>query len=308
MTHTLRRFMLAAASVLTLAAATPALAATELTVQRFFGACDAEFGTNTDASKAVGECGIITSLINKFNAANPDVHETVTTVEWPGYDQLTAQFAAGDPPDIVTIHHSVLGDYQSKGLLMPLDDLLTSVGVASSDFTDASLSGVTKDGRIYGFPTSAPDKEKEPVSRLAPLTGTAQLRWQTPDGRYWVEGRVLLADAQDHLSSSDMRDTQRIPPDGTPQGKTFELAHDGAIQHWVQSKNGCCGIYFTVNSCRPDLHKKARKDDVELLCAIWADLDAHEDAGREPGQIGLHRWLPWSRHWPQRASGQPYRS
>ena len=28
----------------------------------------------TDVSKAVGECGIITSLINKFNADNPDVH------------------------------------------------------------------------------------------------------------------------------------------------------------------------------------------------------------------------------------------
>ncbi|APG90571.1 extracellular solute-binding protein [Sinorhizobium americanum] len=152
MTHSLRKYMLAAASALALAVATPALAATELTVQRFFGACDAEFGTNTDVSKAVGECGIITSLINKFNADNPDVHVIVTTVEWPGYDQLTAQFAAGDPPDIVTVHHSVLGDYQSKGLLMPLDDLLKTVGVSPSDFTDASLSGVTKDGKIHGLP------------------------------------------------------------------------------------------------------------------------------------------------------------
>lgn len=152
MTLTLRKYMLAAASVLAFAATTPALAATELTVQRFFGACDAEFGTNTDASKAVGECGIITSLINKFNADNPDVHVSVTTVEWPGYDQLTAQFAAGDPPDVVTVHHSVLGDYQSRGLLMPLDDLLNSVGISPSDFTDASLSGVTKDGQIYGLP------------------------------------------------------------------------------------------------------------------------------------------------------------
>ncbi|MFS8047464.1 extracellular solute-binding protein [Rhizobium sp. BR 314] len=152
MTHALRKYMLAAASVIALVGATPAFAATDLTVQRFFGACDADFGTNTDVSKAVGECGIITSLINKFNADNPDIHVAVTTVEWPGYDQLTAQFAAGDPPDIVTIHQSVLADYQSKGLIMPLDDLLKSVGVAPSDFTDASLGGVTKDGKIYGLP------------------------------------------------------------------------------------------------------------------------------------------------------------
>ncbi|ENN86743.1 extracellular solute-binding protein [Rhizobium freirei PRF 81] len=152
MTHALRKYMLAAASVIALVGVSPAFAATELTVQRFFGACDADFGTNTDVSKAVGECGIITSLINKFNADNPDIHVAVTTVEWPGYDQLTAQFAAGDPPDIVTIHQSVLADYQSKGLIMPLDDVLKSVGVAPSDFTNASLGGVTKDGKIYGLP------------------------------------------------------------------------------------------------------------------------------------------------------------
>lgn len=152
MTLTFRKYMLAAASVIALAGASPAFAATELSVQRFFGACDADFGTNTDVSKAVGECGIITSMINKFNADNPDIHVKVTTVEWPGYDQLTAQFAAGDPPDIVTIHQSVLADYQSKDLLVPLDDLLKSVNVAPSDFTDASLTGVTKAGKIYGLP------------------------------------------------------------------------------------------------------------------------------------------------------------
>ena len=47
----------------------------------------------TDVSKAVGECGIITSLVNKFEADNPDIDVNVTTVEWPGYDQLNAQLA-----------------------------------------------------------------------------------------------------------------------------------------------------------------------------------------------------------------------
>ena len=51
----LRRSFLAAASVVALMGASPAYAATELTLQRFFGACDADFGTNTDVTKAVGE-------------------------------------------------------------------------------------------------------------------------------------------------------------------------------------------------------------------------------------------------------------
>jgi len=148
----LRKLLLAAVSGGAMMIAGPAFSATELTVQRFFGACDADWGSNTDVSKAVGECGIITSLINKFNADNPDVHVSVTTVEWPGYDQLTAQFASGDAPDIVTIHESVLSDYQSKGLLLPLDDVLSAAGLGKDAFTGAAIEGVTKEGKIYGLP------------------------------------------------------------------------------------------------------------------------------------------------------------
>jgi hemoglobin/transferrin/lactoferrin receptor protein len=104
------------------------------------------------------------------------------------------------------------------------------------------VTGTWQDGRIYGYPTSGPDKEKEPVSRLAPLTGTAQLRWQTPNGRYWVEGRVLLADAQDHLSSSDLRDTQRIPPGGTPGYTTYGIHAGARLTDWITLFGGIDNI------------------------------------------------------------------
>ena len=148
--------MLAAVTVsaLAIAMATASFAAdkAEIKLQRFFGACDADFGANTDVAKAVGECGIITSLINKFNATSPDAHISVTTVEWPGYDQLNAQFAAGDPPDLVTIHESALSDYQSKGLILPLNDLLKTVGVTPDQFTEAAQRGATKASQLYGMP------------------------------------------------------------------------------------------------------------------------------------------------------------
>jgi len=147
----MRNILLAASLTM---ASWPALAGdpVEITVQRFFGACDADWGTNTDVSKAVGECGIITSQINKFVADNPDIKINVNTVEWPGYDQLTAQLASGEPPDVVTIHESVLSDYQSKGLLEPLDPVLKAAGVDSSTFTAAGREGVTKEGEIFGLP------------------------------------------------------------------------------------------------------------------------------------------------------------
>ena len=124
----------------------------EITVQRFFGACDAQYGSSTDVDAAEGECGIITTLINRFNAQNPDIHVKTNVVFWPGYDQLSAELAAGDPPDLVTMHESVISDYRSRNLIMPLDDGLRSVGVDPATFTRAAREGVTRDGHVYGLP------------------------------------------------------------------------------------------------------------------------------------------------------------
>ena len=83
----------------------------------------------TDIAKAEGECGIITTLVNRFNAENPDIQVDVNVVAWPGYPQLTAQIAARDPPDLVTMHEGVISDYASKDLLEPVDDYLRAAGI-----------------------------------------------------------------------------------------------------------------------------------------------------------------------------------
>ena len=125
---------------------------TQIYVQRFFGECGAEFGASTDVAKAEGECGIMTSMINRFNAQNPDLHVDVNVVAWPGYPQLTAQVAARDPPDLVTMHTGVISDYALKGLLEPTDAYLRAAGISPSDFTDASRAAVMIGGKTYGLP------------------------------------------------------------------------------------------------------------------------------------------------------------
>ncbi|WP_417559841.1 extracellular solute-binding protein [Marinomonas sp.] len=135
-----------------LLALSPLASATTIELQRFFGACGAEYGNNTDVSEAVGECGIITSLVNKFEADNPDIDVNVTTVEWPGYDQLNAQLASRSAPDVVSMHYSAISDYQSRGLLVPLDKLLKDQNIKPSDFTEAGISSVTKEDGIYALP------------------------------------------------------------------------------------------------------------------------------------------------------------
>jgi multiple sugar transport system substrate-binding protein len=124
----------------------------EIVVQRFFGLCQAKYGANTDVAKAETECGIITSLLNKFRADNPDIRVRVSVVAWPGYNELAAQIVTGDAPDVVTMHESAISDFQSRKLLEPIGEGLRRVGVDPVTFTEAGLSGVTKEGEIYGMP------------------------------------------------------------------------------------------------------------------------------------------------------------
>ncbi|KPF43487.1 extracellular solute-binding protein [Rhizobium sp. AAP43] len=148
----MKRILLTTVAVIALGYGASAQAQTKIELQRFFGACEADYGTVTDVSAAVGECGIITALVNKFEADNPDIDVSVTTVEWPGYDQLNAQLASGAAPDVVSMHYSAISDYQSRDLIEPIDEVLAAEGVTSASFTDAALNGVTKDGKLYGLP------------------------------------------------------------------------------------------------------------------------------------------------------------
>lgn len=76
MNHTRALAGLALTTALTGAAG--AASAAEITLMRFFGDCQNEYGSVNNAADANGECGIITALTNQFNAENPDGH-TVTT-------------------------------------------------------------------------------------------------------------------------------------------------------------------------------------------------------------------------------------
>jgi multiple sugar transport system substrate-binding protein len=125
---------------------------TEIVVQRFFGECGAVYGASTDVKAAEGECGILTTLINRFKRENPDIRVKMNIVAWPGYPQLSAQVAAGDPPDLVTMHQSVISDYQGLGLLEPMDAVLDRSGYPASSFTPAGRRGVMKAGRAFGLP------------------------------------------------------------------------------------------------------------------------------------------------------------
>lgn len=135
-----------------LAACAPQDERTELRLQRFFGACDAQVARSIDIAAAEGECGIMTTIINRFEAENPDIVVNENVVFWPGYDQLTAQLAANDAPDLVTMHGSVISDYQARDLLLPLGDDLVAAGIDTDGLTPAARRAVMIDERLWGLP------------------------------------------------------------------------------------------------------------------------------------------------------------
>ncbi len=135
-----------------LAGCTPPDERPQIVVQRFFGECGAAYGDSLDVAAAETECGILTTLINRFQTENPDIEVKVNVVAWPGYSQLAAQIAAGDPPDLVTMHQSVISDYSERGLIEPVDGLLRRAAIDPATFTPAARAGVVKEGRIYAMP------------------------------------------------------------------------------------------------------------------------------------------------------------
>jgi hemoglobin/transferrin/lactoferrin receptor protein len=77
------------------------------------------------------------------------------------------------------------------------------------------------DGEVDAYPTSSTQQERDTISRLMPPTAQAGLRWQSAAARWWWEGVCDAAEKADRLSADDERDTQRIPPGGTPGYAVF---------------------------------------------------------------------------------------
>jgi hemoglobin/transferrin/lactoferrin receptor protein len=80
----------------------------------------------------------------------------------------------------------------------------------------AWITAACMDGEVDAYPTSAPVQQRDYVSRLMPFTTQVGVRWQQASGRYWAEVSGDIAARADRLSADDKRDTQRIPPGGTP--------------------------------------------------------------------------------------------
>lgn len=124
--------------------------AQEVTLGRFFGACE---DAGTDTTTSVGEACIIQSIINAASEQIDGVTVNTLPTDWGNYyDQIKAAYAGGTPPDIHVLHRSALAEFAGLGALADLTDDLAAVGIDPGDWVDAARDAVTVDGRIMAVP------------------------------------------------------------------------------------------------------------------------------------------------------------
>ena len=87
----------------------------------------------------------------------------------------------------------------------------------------ASATFATLYGEVDTYPSSQAMMVREPLDRLFPSGGSVGLEWRNLSGTLWLGALARLSDRQDRLSTRDRRDTQRIPPGGTPGHAVFDL-------------------------------------------------------------------------------------
>ncbi len=78
-------------------------------------------------------------------------------------------------------------------------------------------------GRVSNFNNNTLARGEEFVSRLMPFTTVVGLRWEDALARFHASTEVVRAEDADKTSAGDNRDTQRIPPGGTPGYTVWNL-------------------------------------------------------------------------------------
>jgi multiple sugar transport system substrate-binding protein len=253
-------------------ASTSPAAPIEITLNRFFGGCSDEYGTQTDVSRARGECGVIQTLTNQFNAEHAGrIHVRTQTTEWSAYyDRLGAAIAGRHPPDVAVMHRSVLPAYAKRGLLNPLGPALRNAGVEWEDVLPVGRDGVTVDGLVYGLPFDL-------HALLWHVNGELFVRAGLTDAR----GRPILprtpSELVQHARQMKLRTGRRyfaIPSRTDPMpGWNFA--------QWVWQQNA---ELLAPDLKSPRLHSEAAQRALELMSTLYRErfADPSEDyAGAE---------------------------
>lgn len=93
-------------------------------------------------------------LIEKFEAANPDITVKMTHFPYADYrTKVAAAIPAGEGPDVVQLFYGWLNDYIEAGLIQPLPKDAFDPAVIDAEFFPM-VQAMKRDGSYYALPTA----------------------------------------------------------------------------------------------------------------------------------------------------------
>jgi multiple sugar transport system substrate-binding protein len=99
------------------------------------------------------ELEILNEIANDFSKLHPDIKVTITVSDWDTYwDKLQTQLAAGTPPDVFAMDAPLYPDYQSRGVLLNLQNYIDRDSYKLDDYYPASLQCYKLPDGYYGLP------------------------------------------------------------------------------------------------------------------------------------------------------------
>lgn len=101
-----------------------------------------------------GDGPIMLDLVDRFNSEHENIQVDMVTMQWaPDFYQKTpSAVAAGQGPDVAIMHVDRLGLNAARGVIVPLDGVVESLGLKGSDFAPVAWKAGVYEGKRYGIP------------------------------------------------------------------------------------------------------------------------------------------------------------
>src|SRR4028119_142046 len=100
-----------------------------------------------------GDGPFMRELVEQFSSENTNIDVKMNSVEWVDYyTTVPSAVRSGKGPDVGIMHSDQLGTNAARGVIIPLDDVSSALGLKESDFASLIWQAGMYNGNRYGIP------------------------------------------------------------------------------------------------------------------------------------------------------------